>query len=115
MKTFESWIFSLLNEDVNATRYSVEITYRSKKEEVLNAFAKIALGYISAAIKNYEYHVKQVFDEKPYRILISQKNFWIRKFLKQNLHMLNIMIRIRINYMMVSKFLEVQEESSDLG
>ena len=54
--------------EAKGTRYSVEVNYRSKASEALDAFAKIALGYVSAAMKKNDYHVKHVFDEKPMRI-----------------------------------------------
>jgi len=57
------------------TRYSVEVNYRTKSGEVLRGFAKIALGYVSAAMKKREYHVKQVFDEDPPRIVVSSRNW----------------------------------------
>jgi hypothetical protein len=63
------------NEATTATRYSIEINYRSKMEECLESFAKIVLGYVSAALKQNDYHVKHVFDHKPIRILISSRNW----------------------------------------
>jgi len=57
------------------TRYSIEVNYRSDFQEILEAFAKIALGYISAALKKRDYHVKHVFSEKPLRILVSTRNW----------------------------------------
>ena len=64
-----------LNEATTATRYSVEINYRSTIKEVAESFAKIALGYVSAAMKQNDYHVKHVFEEKPIRILVSSRNW----------------------------------------
>lgn len=63
-----------LDEAANS-RYSVEVNYRTKTGEVLDAFAKIALGYVSASLKKNGYHVKQVFDEKPLRIIVSSRNW----------------------------------------
>lgn len=63
-----------LDEATNS-RYSVEVNYRTKTGEVLDAFAKIALGYVSASLKKNGYHVKQVFDEKPIRIIVSSRNW----------------------------------------
>lgn len=62
-----------LNE--GATRYSVEVNYRTKTKEVLEGFAKIALGYASAGLKKQGYHVKQIFEEKPMRIIVSSRNW----------------------------------------
>jgi len=59
-----------LFEDSDASRYSVEVNFRSKPDEVLEAFAKIALGYVSAGIKQHNFHVKHVYTDKPIRILI---------------------------------------------
>jgi hypothetical protein len=73
MKTFESWAFQQLNE--STAKYSVEVNYRTNTKEVLESAAKIALGYVSAIIKSHDFHVKQVYDEKPIRILVSQRNW----------------------------------------
>jgi hypothetical protein len=64
-----------LIEAATATRYSIEVNFRSKTKEVMESFAKIALGYVSAAMKQNGYHVKHVFDESPVRILISSRNW----------------------------------------
>jgi len=66
---------AILEEATTATRYSVEVNYRSKIKEVAEAFAKIALGYVSAAMKSHDYHVKHVYEEKPLRILVSSRNW----------------------------------------
>jgi len=62
-----------LNE--GTTRYSIEINYRTKTKEVLEGFAKIALGYTSAGLKKQGYHVRQIFEEKPMRIIVSSRNW----------------------------------------
>jgi hypothetical protein len=56
-----------------ASRYSVEINYRTTFDEVVDNWAKLVLGYVSAALKNEDYSVKRVFEdhEKPYRIIVS--------------------------------------------
>lgn len=64
-----------LTEAIEHTRYSVEVNYRTNKEDVLGGFAKIALGYVSAALKREGYHVKLIFDEEPYRIIVSARNW----------------------------------------
>ena len=64
-----------LNESSDATRYSVEVNFRSKADEVLDGFAKIALGYVSAGLKQHNFHVKHVYAETPIRILISSRNW----------------------------------------
>jgi hypothetical protein len=58
-----------------ASRYSVEVNFRSKTQEVLEAYAKIVLGYVSAAMKQNNYHVKHVFEQAPVRILVSSRNW----------------------------------------
>jgi hypothetical protein len=63
----------LLIEDV--TRYSIEVNYRTSKKEVLDAWAKLVLGFVSAALQREGYHVKHVYSEKPLRILISTNNW----------------------------------------
>jgi len=70
--TFNDWIQKRLDED---TRYSVEINYRTKSEEVMRGFARIALGYVSAALKKRSFHIKQVFEEDPIRIVVSSRNW----------------------------------------
>lgn len=69
---FGEWVKKRMNED---TRYSVEVNYRTKSLEVLKGFAKIALGYVSAAMKNRGFHVKRVFEEDPIRIVVSSRNW----------------------------------------
>lgn len=75
MSTFFNWLKeqSVLTEA--DTRYSVEINFRTKAEEVLKHYAKVCLGYASAALKKSDFHVRQVFEEDPYRILISSRNW----------------------------------------
>lgn len=67
---FRTWL-----ESASHTRYSIEVNFRTKREEVDESYAKLTLGYISAAMKNVGYHVKQVFEQKPIRILISTRNW----------------------------------------
>lgn len=64
-----------LTEYADATRYSIEINYRTNVNEILEAFAKIALGFVSAGIKGHNYHIKHVYTEKPVRIIVSSRNF----------------------------------------
>ena len=68
---FYKWL--KINE--SNTRYSVEVNYRTNSDEILEGFAKISLGYVSAAMKKNGYHVKQVFEEKPMRIIVSSRNW----------------------------------------
>lgn len=76
METFIGWL-KTQDSSVNEanTRYSVEVNFRTRVEEVLEHYARITLGYVSAALKNFEYHVKQVFDDGVIRILVSTRNW----------------------------------------
>lgn len=65
----------ILAEAADSTRYSVEVNFRTTSEESLEAFAKIALGYVSAGLKQHNFHVKHVYTEKPIRILVSSRNW----------------------------------------
>lgn len=77
MKYFREYLLEkkLLNESADSTRYSVEVNFRTTVDELLEAGAKIALGYVSAGIKQHGFHVKHVYAEKPIRIIVSSRNF----------------------------------------
>lgn len=64
-----------LNESSESSRYSIEVNYRTKTDDVLNGFAKITLGYISAALKKHGFHTKHVFEHKPFRLLVTVRNW----------------------------------------
>lgn len=68
---FKNWF----NESVDVSRYSIAINYRTEPEEVLDSYAKISLGYVSAGIKQYGYHTKHVYSEEPFRLLVSSRNW----------------------------------------
>jgi hypothetical protein len=73
-QSFKEWCdLSLLVEDVS--RYSVEVNYRTSKREVLDAWSKLVLGFVSSALQREGYHVKHLYSEKPYRILVSTNNW----------------------------------------
>ncbi len=72
MEDFVGW---LINEANDSTRYSVEVNFRTGIEEVLTNYAKISLGYASAGLKKADMHVRQVFDDKLPRIMVSQRNW----------------------------------------
>lgn len=57
-----------------SSRYSIEHNYRTNLSEVLENYARLTLGYISAALKAH-YHVKLVLNSKPLRIIVSTKNW----------------------------------------
>lgn len=73
--TFIDWLKSQVALNEADTRYSVEVNFRTSVEEVLKHAAKITLGYASAALKKLDFHVKQVFEEDPVRIMISSRNW----------------------------------------
>ena len=74
MQDFIEWLkSSILTE--SDTRYSIEVNYRTKVDEALASYAKICLGYASAGLKKLDHHVKQVFEEEPFRILVSSRNW----------------------------------------
>lgn len=64
---------SLLLE--TGTRYSVEVNFRTNLKDALEHFSKLVLGYVMASMKQHNYHVKHVFTAKPYRILISSRQW----------------------------------------
>lgn len=68
-------LIPLLELSTAATRYSIEVNFRTDIDQALASMAKICLGYVSAAMKKYGYHVRQVYDEEPIRILIASRNF----------------------------------------
>lgn len=73
--SYPMYVDKPLVEAVELSRYSIEVNYRTKKEEALEGFAKICLGYVSAALKRHGYHTKHVFTEKPLRLLVSSRNW----------------------------------------
>lgn len=72
---FDSTLKNTLIESVETSRYSVEVNYRTTTDEALEGFAKITLGYVSAALKKHGYHTKHVFTEKPLRLLVTARNW----------------------------------------
>lgn len=64
-----------LQESIDSTRYSIEVNYRSKIKEILDSYSKITLGFVSAALKKSNFHIKHVFEKEPYRILVSSRNW----------------------------------------
>lgn len=64
---------NLLTE--SGTRYSIEVNFRTNFKEAMEHFSKLVLGYVMAALKQHKYHVKHVYTVKPYRILISTRQW----------------------------------------
>lgn len=75
MKSFNEYRSEMLSETAGSNRYSIEVNYRTSSSETLESFAKICLGYVSAALKKLNYHVKHVYEERPIRILVSSRNW----------------------------------------
>lgn len=59
----------------SGSRYSVEVNFRTNLKEAMDHFSKLVLGYVMAALKQHNYHVKHVYTQKPYRILISTRQW----------------------------------------
>jgi hypothetical protein len=70
---FKNWFNQI--DEAASSRYSVEVNFRTTDKEVVENYAKITLGFVSAALKQSGYHVKQMFDETPLRIVVSSRNF----------------------------------------
>lgn len=70
MDSFKDWF-----ESIDTHRYNIETNFRTKMSEALSAYAKITLGYVSAAMKKNGFHVKHVFETSPLRILVSSRNW----------------------------------------
>lgn len=75
MKTLATFRDDTLVEAAEHSRYSVEVNYRTTGDEALEAFAKICLGYVSAALKRHNFHTRHVFTEKPIRLLVTSRNW----------------------------------------
>ena len=70
----KEWL-AIYTEATTANRYSIEINYRSTIQEVLNHFAKLVLGYVSAALKQNDFHTKHLYEENPLRLIVASRNF----------------------------------------
>lgn len=64
-----------INEGSQNIRYSVEVNFDTTKDDCLISYAKIMLGYVSAAMKKMNYHVKLVFSELPLRLIVASRNW----------------------------------------
>lgn len=74
---FKDWFIKIdpqfFSED--GTRYSIDTNFRTTVNDTLETFAKISLGYVSAAMKKFGFHVKQIYNEKPIRVMVSSRNW----------------------------------------
>lgn len=75
MRTIQEFRDGSIVESSQNSRYSVEVNFRTKSSEAMEGFAKICLGYISAAMKRHGFHTKHVFTEKPLRLLVTSRNW----------------------------------------
>jgi hypothetical protein len=66
---------SFVLSEADSSHYSVEVNYRTTKKEILESYAKLVLGYVSAAMKKHGYHCKHIFTDKPMRILVATRNW----------------------------------------
>lgn len=64
-----------IDETANVTRYSVEVNYNTDQKDFLKGYAKIVLGYVSAALKKQGFHCRIVFSEEPYRVIVTSRNW----------------------------------------
>jgi len=67
--------WGLVVESVHSSRYSVDVNFRTNIPDVMNGFAKIVLSYISASMKQNDFHVKKVFETNPLRVIVSTRNW----------------------------------------
>jgi len=58
-----------------STRYSIEVNFRTSYKETREHFVRLALGYVMAAVKRFDYNVKHVFTADPVRILIASRGW----------------------------------------
>lgn len=75
LKEWFATVLPILEANNTSSRYAIDINFRSEIKEVLEAYAKIALGFVSAGLKQNGYHVKHVYEESPLRILVSSRNW----------------------------------------
>ena len=61
MITFKDWFKQIdpkfFAED--GTRYSIDTNFRTTVDDALESYAKISLGYVSAAMKKLNFHVRK--------------------------------------------------------
>jgi hypothetical protein len=77
MTTFKDWFQDSDPQFFaeNGARYSIDTNFRTTVDEALESYAKISLGYVSAAMKKSGYHIKQIYNEKPIRLMVSSRNW----------------------------------------
>tara|TARA_Y100000034_G_C6910429_1_gene424505 strand:- start:17117 stop:17590 length:474 start_codon:yes stop_codon:yes gene_type:complete len=77
MTTFKDWFKQIDPEffSEDGTRYSIDTNFRTTVDDALESYAKISLGYVSAAMKKMGFHVRQIYNEKPIRVMVSSRNW----------------------------------------
>ena len=77
MTTFKDWFKDndphFFAEE--GSRYSIDTNFRTTVDDALESYAKISLGYVSAAMKKSGFHVKQIYNEKPIRLMVPSRNW----------------------------------------
>lgn len=83
-KVFNEWLEKrelgtdydkIMTEAHQTSRYSIEVNYRTNIEEVMNECARLQISYISAGMKAVGYHTKLMLTDKPFRVMISTRNW----------------------------------------
>lgn len=77
-KKFNEWLEKkdgVITEAHQSARYSIEVNYRTTFQDVCDSYAKLTLGYVSAAIKQCGYHCKTMFSQKPFRVAVASRNW----------------------------------------
>jgi hypothetical protein len=78
---FSEWFIDSEINDLKALlvetsdRYSIEVNYRTDMHELLDGYSKLVLGFVMAAMKRAGYHVRHVYTERPYRIVVAVRNW----------------------------------------
>lgn len=89
VESYESWLAyrelfdaaerGLLLERTGV-RYAVDVNYRTNMSEVMDHYAQLCLGYLKKALNSHGYSVKQVYSVKPYRLIVSTRQWQDREW-----------------------------------
>lgn len=88
-ETYQSWLafrelFRAADRQLllerTGVRYAVDVNYRTNMSEVLDHFSQLSLGYLKKALNNHGYNVKQVYSAKPYRLIVSTRQWQDREW-----------------------------------
>lgn len=61
-------------------RFAVDINYGTDMGEVIDHYSQLCLGYLKKAFNNHGFPVKQVYSVKPYRLIISTRQWQDREW-----------------------------------